>query len=476
MKFKKEWLQQRWVGNALAICAGVILFVLLENVGWFFGVVAAIFRFLTPVIIGAAIAYVIDPLVRLFEHHLFGKLKKWQLRRMLSVTLALILIVILVITLMIYLIPQIADSISQFIDNLPSYSKSLKEFIHNLSVKFQKLPIDTAKMSNWLDDLVNNAVKWISDNRELLLSKGLSFGSSLLTFILGLILAIYFLFGKYFMLAGAKRFMRASLSDRKYKGTLSFFARCNKILTRYVACDVLDGIIVGIVNGIFMAIMHMPYAVLISVVVGVTNLAPTFGPLVGAVIGGFILLLVNPLYALIFLIFTLVLQTIDGYILKPKLFGGSLGVSSVVILVFIIVGGRMFGILGVLLSIPLAAITDFIYHDYILSRMERKRGISDGESETAEAESQKAHDEMEERSKEKSELRETRKQEKEEQKEEQRREERRHGERRQGDRRIEDKGPEEIGLTEERRKGERRQRERRQADRIKKEGKTEDEE
>ncbi len=423
MKFRKEWLKHRWVENALAICCGVILFVLLEHLGFLFGVIGAIFRFITPVIIGAAVAYVIDPLVRLFEHHLFGRIKKWQLRRMLAVIIALVLILILVITLMVYLIPQLAGSISQFIENLDGYSKSLKGFIHNLSVKFEKLPIDAGKMNNWLDDVVTNVVNWISDNKEVLLSKGLSFGSSLLTFVLGLILGIYFLFGKYFMLAGVKRFMRASLPDRKYRGALSFFSRCNRIMTRYVACDVLDGIIIGVVNGIFMAIMQMPYAVLISVVVGVTNLAPTFGPLVGAVIGGFILLLVNPLDALIFIIFTLVLQTVDGYILKPKLFGESLGVSSVMILVFIIVGGRMFGILGVLLSIPLAAIMDFIYHDYVLSKLEKKRGISDGEDETPEAESNKAQMVQDEKIREKNEMREIRKLEKEERKEKEKTEE-----------------------------------------------------
>ena len=462
MRFKKEWLQQKWFGNTIAICAGVVLFVLLEHLGAIFGVIGSFFRFLSPVVIGAAIAYVIDPLARLFEHYLFGNMKKWQLRRMLAVILALLLILVLVITLMTYLVPQLAGSISQFIDNLDGYSQSFKNFIHGVGDKFPKLPIDADKVTGWIDDLMNNLVKWVSDNKELLLSKGLDFGSGLITFLLGLILAIYFLFGKYFMLAGTKRFMRATMKERKYNAALSFFSRCNRIMTRYVAFDVLDGIIIGLANGIFMWIMGMPYAVLISFVVGVTNLAPTFGPLVGAVIGGLILLLVNPLDALIFLIFTLALQTVDGYILKPRLFGNSLGVSSVVILVFIIVGGRMFGIMGVLLSIPLAAITDFVYHDYILLRLERRKGISDGNSETPESESQKAHEEMEERSKEKSELRETRKQEREEQKEEQRREERRQGERRQGERRKGGEPPDGI----ERRKGDRRQgNDRRKADR-----------
>ena len=112
---------------------------------------------------------------------------------------------------------------------------------------------------------------------------------------------------------------------------------------------------------------------LISLVVAVTNLIPTFGPVIGAVIGGFILLLVNPLHALIFVAFSVVLQTLDGYVIKPKLFGDSLGVSGLLILVFIIVCGNMWGIVGILLAIPLAAIIDFICRDVIMPHLEERR-------------------------------------------------------------------------------------------------------
>jgi len=419
MKFKREWLQYRWVGNALAICIGVVLFVVLEHLGGVFGWIGNVFRFITPVIVGLAIAYVIDPLARLFEHHLFGRLKSWQLRRMLAVTLSLILILVLVVTLMVFLVPQLVDSISQFVNNLDEYTASLKKWIGGLA---EKINFNPSKINDFLDNFSKNIVTWVGDNKEAILSKGLDFGSGLLTFVLGLILAIYFLFGKYFLIAGGKRFLRASMGGAKYKGSMRFFSRCNSIMTRYVAFDVLDGIIIGVVNGIFMAIMGMPYIVLISVVVGVTNLAPTFGPLVGAVIGAFILVLVNPLDALIFIIFTLLLQTVDGYILKPKLFGDSLGVSSVMILVFIILGGRMFGILGVIFSIPLAAIVDFTYEDYILPRMERKKGVKDGEAETPASESEKSMQQLKEREHERGERleewKENRKQEKEQEKQE----------------------------------------------------------
>ena len=106
---------------------------------------------------------------------------------------------------------------------------------------------------------------------------------------------------------------------------------------------------------------------------GITNLAPTFGPIVGAVIGAFILVLVNPWYALWFLIFTIILQTIDGYILKPRLFGESLGVSALMVLISIIIGGRLFGVIGILFAIPFAAIIDFVWKDYVIKKLEERK-------------------------------------------------------------------------------------------------------
>ena len=117
----------------------------------------------------------------------------------------------------------------------------------------------------------------------------------------------------------------------------------------------------------------MQYIGLISVIVAVTNLIPNFGPIIGGVIGAFVLLLVNPLHALIFIAFCIILQFVDGYILKPKLFSGSLGVSGLLILIAGIVLGDIFGVLGMLLSLPAAAILSFIYQDYFLSRLEKRQ-------------------------------------------------------------------------------------------------------
>ena len=166
--------------------------------------------------------------------------------------------------------------------------------------------------------------------------------------------------------------MRAFFSPRAYVETVGFLKTCNGILISYIIGDLFDALLVGAANFVFMTVTGMNYKILISVIVGITNLAPTFGPIAGAIVGGLILLFANPWHAVLFLIFTIILQTIDGYVLKPKLFGNTLGISSLWILIVLIVSGRMFGIIGILIAIPLAAILDFIYKDVVIRRIDSK--------------------------------------------------------------------------------------------------------
>ena len=141
----------------------------------------------------------------------------------------------------------------------------------------------------------------------------------------------------------------------------------------YLGQSFLESVIVSAVNALFMLVCGMQYIGLISVIVAVTNLIPNYGPIIGGVIGAFILLLVNPLHALMFIVFCIVPQFVDGYILKLKLFSDSLGVSGLLILIAGIVLGDIFGVLGMLLSIPAAAILSFIYQDYFLFRLEKRQ-------------------------------------------------------------------------------------------------------
>ena len=322
--FNKNNLNTPWVAYTIATCSAVVLFSILTHLDVIGRALQGLGAFLFPIFLAAIIAYILNPLVDVYKKHLFANVPSERLRGNLSVFCAILSFLLV----------------------------SLILLSGNL--------LDT--LSSLLPKSLNNIV-----NTSINLTK------SIFEAVISFILAVYFLSAKDNLKAGFKFLLESVLSPSVYPGTIDFLRNCHNIMLRYIIFDVLDGIIIGVSNGLFMAAAGMPYVVLVSVLVGITNLAPTFGPFVGGIVGALILLLVNPWYALWFLLFTLILQTIDGYILKPKLFGDSLGVPAVWVLVSIIFFGRLFGILGVIISIPLAAIVNYTYQTRIVDRLRKRR-------------------------------------------------------------------------------------------------------
>lgn len=375
MKFNKDLLEKRWVAYTIAACSAVILYFLLSNLGDIFKGMKVVYKIFSPLITGLIIAYIIDPFVTFLRETVFVNVKNEKTRKSLSVTTALVGIAIIIILLMVALIPQIVVSIKTLFGNMDTYIRSLQHFIQTASMEAAKNNIDISGIASFGDDILNFVSKKIPENFDGILNTSLSISKAIFDLFIAMFLAIYFLADKDRLRNSFRRLLKRLIKADKYKVFAGFWERCNSILIRYIAFDIIDGIIVGVANFIFMSIMGMPYPVLISLVVGVTNLAPTFGPIVGAIIGGFVLVLVNPLHALWFIIFTIILQTIDGYILKPKLFGGSLGVPGVWILISIIIGSRILGVTGILIAIPFAAIVDFIYHDIIFQEARKREEL-----------------------------------------------------------------------------------------------------
>ena len=372
MKFNGKWVKKKWVSYTIATCSAVVLYMILSNIDSISEGFSSFYSFLRPVVTGLIIAYVFNPVSKLFENHVFKKVKNEGTKWKLSVGFSILTILIAVVLLFVALIPQLLDSIVTFASNLGDYVDALQEILHEYEDD-SFLGLDIGSIANIGDKILGNFSTNFTSNMGNLVNTSANIGKSFFDLVLAFILAIYLLLDKNRLKNGISNFLRLVMKPERYDAAGDFIRRCNDIIIRYISFDIVDGIIVGIVNAVFMLIAGMPYAVLISVIVGVTNLAPTFGPIVGAVIGGFILVLVKPWYGLAFIIFTVILQTVDGYILKPKLFGESLGVSPLMILISIILGGRLFGVGGILLAIPFAAIIDFVYRDYCLKKLEEKR-------------------------------------------------------------------------------------------------------
>ena len=372
MKFNKDNLNKNWVAYTIATCSAVVLFVLLTHLNIFAGGFARLVGYCSPVIIGVIIAYVLDPLVKLFEQYVFRRIKKPRLRRNVSIIVTIVALLVFIVILLVALVPEVINSIVGLVSNMDSYASTLQALMKRLGEFTGRHDIDISELIDMGQNLVNRLAQTIPQNFNRILNTSWNIGKGVFVGVIASIMAVYFLVDKDRLVSGIRRLMRGILPSRRFQASLAFWGRCNSILIRYIVFDLLDGLIIGVLNFIFMMITRMPFAILISVVVGVTNLAPTFGPILGALIGAFILVLNNPWHALLFLIFTLIMQTVDGYIIKPKLFGGQLGVSSVWILICIIVGGRMFGVPGILVAIPAAAITDHIYHEWIIKKLEER--------------------------------------------------------------------------------------------------------
>ncbi len=383
MKFK-EWFKTKLGPYTIAACTAVLFYVILNHLGDIFGTIGSFFKLLSPVLMGIVIAYVIDPLARLFQQTIFSKIKKETPKRTLSVLISIILVIAGIVLLLVALVPQLVSSIVTIANNFNVYVNSLERMIASLAGRFSSDKVDLSSITDATNQLLDRISEVLPQLLNRLINTSFSIGTRFFNFLVAFILAIYFLLDKTRLMDGCSWLLSFIIKESRYEGVSRFLSRCNKILIEYVIYDLIDGLIVGVANFIFMKSMNMPYAILVSVIVGITNLAPTFGPIAGGVIGGFILILVSPWQTLWFVIFTVILQTIDGYILKPKLFGGTFGVSSLWILICIIIGGRLMGVAGILVAIPFAAIFDFIIRDYFSPWLQRRDEKKDKEAEVKE--------------------------------------------------------------------------------------------
>ena len=337
------------------LCVVAIFFIVFANSDSISGFFEGAARVLAPIIIGLVLAYIIDPFAKFFETKIFVKIKKENLRRTLSAVIALILVLALLIVFIGTLIPSLISSISMLMDNADTYYATIENAVDQINSLGFGLHIDLsaieASVTNWLDDFVKN----LSQNLSSILSATKDIGSVLLNILIGVILAVYILFSKKYLVSGLRRLRKAIFTPKQYESNTRFWNRCHDIFTQYIGCNIIDALIIGISNAIFMLILGMPYVPLVSFVVGIANLIPTFGPIIGGAIGALVLVLVKPSYALWFLIFTVGIQILDAYVIKPRLFSSSIGLAPVWTLVAITVGGNLFGIIGILLAIPVAA-------------------------------------------------------------------------------------------------------------------------
>ena len=353
------------------VCAGIAFYLLLNNLGYFLGGFGALMGILSPFFGGIVIAYILDPMVRFFHAKLLKYSKRW---RWVAILLAYLVAVLLIVLLAWLVIPQIVNSIGMLFTNFPSYIQGVQEMLLYVQSEYG---IDLQQATKMLDDseaMVKEIYAMATEAMPQIVASIGSVASNFVAVFTSIAASIYMLADKDHLLHQLRTLAHAFLPEKVASNTLRICHYANVNFTGFFVGKIIDSAIIGVITFVAMTILRLDFAVLISVFIGITNIIPVFGPFIGAIPSVFILLLIDPLQAVIFCVLILIIQQLDGNFIGPKILGSSIGISALWILFSIVVGGDLFGIVGMVVGVPVFATLYGLAQEFVHYTLD-KRGL-----------------------------------------------------------------------------------------------------
>lgn len=367
-------------GGALVLC-----FFLLSNLNGLTEVIRNINGILTPFYLGIVIAYLLCPIyngslkfIYKFNKKRFkNTVRAYTFSRFFATIVSVFLLLFILSGLIMLVIPELINSIVSLVSGLPDATARISTWIQN---NIEQNPDLAAFLQAKLEDISGNFFEWAQANllpRAESIVVGVSAGvmgtiGGVIDVLVSLIICVYILNSKEIFQAQAKKLVLAVFSKKKADDIFEFGRICNDTFGGFITGKVIDSIMVGILCFIGMSIMGLSLPVLISVVVGITDIIPFFGPFIGAVPSGILLLCIDPWAAVKFAIMILVIQQIDGNIIAPKILGKTTNLASFWVMFAIIVGGGMFGFIGMILGVPTMAVIYIYVKRFINNRLNAK--------------------------------------------------------------------------------------------------------
>ena len=387
-RFNWDRTYLHWGVTAFCVIAAALLFYFaVRNIAVFGNVISRLIGILAPFIWGLVICYLLSPLMRGLENHLFLPLSHRMFRknkkgngrkfaRVVSVIFSEIVLALVIVALVYLIIPQMLSSVQTLIQNSGTYVDNLSQWADHL---FENYPLLDDYLGGFLGNINTNLANWLET--KLLPQLGSLITSvtsgvygvakSIYNLIIGIIVSIYLLSDKENFLAAAKRLSYSVLSVEAAEQLRISLNFVDKTFMSFLNGKLLDSLIIGIICYIVCSILRMPYTLLVSVIVGVTNIIPFFGPLIGAVPSALIILMVDPTKCLIFVIFVIILQQIDGNIIGPRILGSSTGITGFWVIFAIILGGGLFKFWGLLLGVPVFVVVYSLVNKLIVNKLKR---------------------------------------------------------------------------------------------------------
>ena len=382
----------KWGLTALVVIfISILLVVIFTNLPGFFGVLTALETILEPLIFGVVIAFLLNPIVRFVDSRLLPLLKQKtklkpalirNLSRAAGIFVGVVVAVLVLYAFFSMLLPQLYESVVGIVDNAETYYTSIDRWVTTILEDNPEIQsyVDTALGKIY--DFINNWITttFLQDVQKLLTtltSSVVAFVKGFMNFLIGFVASIYILWSKETFQAQSKKIIVALFPPKGADHIFYLGRNIYRVFNGFVIGKIVDSAIIGILCYIGILILKMPYPALIATVIGVTNVIPFFGPIIGLVPCAFLILLVNPLQAFYFVIFILVLQQVDGNVIGPKILGNTVGISGFWVLASITIAASLFGFTGMILGVPVFAIIYLLISDSVNNKL-RKKNLTTG--------------------------------------------------------------------------------------------------
>ena len=314
----------------------------------------------TPLLIGAALAYVVNLILSAYEKRFFPRStnpRVARLRRPVCMLAAYISLLAIVTVIVWLILPELVDCVELLISQLPGAMESAIAYLATIPFLSEEL-INTLSAIDWqskLGDIMNVVSSGVGNVMNMVISTVSSVFSAIVTGFMALIFSIYLLVGRDRLQGQCKRLMAHYLPKRFYERSIYVLDVLNNAFRRYITGQCIEAVILGALCALGMIILRLPYATMIGTLIAFTALIPVAGAYIGAAVGAFMIAMVSPMQAVVFLIFLVILQQLEGNLIYPKVVGSSLGLPGIWVLAAVVIGGGVMGVLGMLLGVPLAA-------------------------------------------------------------------------------------------------------------------------
>ncbi len=339
----------------------ILFYLLMSNLS----VIRNAIMVLRPLIWGVVISYLMNPIAKLI-------MKKFRWKWNISILFAYFILFVTVALFFFWIVPIISDNVSALIEKSPYFISEITKSLENLKVDLEKVVgnvnfIDLSSIFDKVTEIASQSVTYISNSFVGIL-KGL------LQIFLGIVISIYVLISKDRIKETSTRFMRVSLHKDNFTQTVHFLKKADNTFSNFLVGKLIDSVIIGIIAFIGFMFLKVPFAPLMAFIVGFTNIIPYFGPIIGGIPVAIISFIVNPYMGIWTAIFILALQQLDGYVIGPKILGDSVGISAFWVIIGVVIGGGLFGFIGMVMGVPAIAIAHEEFKLFISNR-EKKLGI-----------------------------------------------------------------------------------------------------